>query len=253
MTSEPEHDDIELIFGPLVVSASSEKHLYSFLSPDERMKAARFKFPNHRMSFIAARGLLRILLGSFIDARPEAIEFRYGRNGKPSIVGAPHVHFNVSHSGQVILYGLRLDHEIGVDIEHIRQIDDMDGIARQFFSPGEQREWLDVSEHDRLKAFFDCWTRKEAFIKFLGSGLSFPLRHFQVTLTPGHPARLVHVNGQSPGSCFLFDIAPHDNYSAAVASEGRNCRFRVWTLQKPEDGVRLFERCDVSGNRALRS
>jgi 4'-phosphopantetheinyl transferase len=234
-------EDVELIFCKLVASPDSQKYLYSLLSPDERTRAAGFRFDKHRTSFIIARSLLRILLGNVTDAQPAAIAFRYGPEGKPVLDGAPHVHFNVSHSDDLVLYGLRRNHEIGVDIERIRDIDDLEAIAKQFFCPAECRELLTVSKQDRTKAFFDCWTRKEAFIKFLGTGLSFPLLRFQVTLTPGDPARLVHVDGQWPGSWFLQDVAPSDGYAAAVASEVRNCRFRVWRLEQPEDGVRFLK------------
>ena len=247
MCPTPSSEEIQLVFGTLSASPDSEKYLYELLSPDEQERSARFKFAKHRTSFVVARGLLRIVLGNYMNAKPAAIDFQYGPCGKPVVKGAPQVHFNVSHSEQVVLYGLRLDHEIGVDIERIRPMDDLEGIARRFFSPAECRDLLAIPEQHRTKAFFDCWTRKEAFIKFLGTGLSFPLHRFQVTLGPGQPVQLIHVDGQPSGSRFLRDIAPCDSHSAAVASEGRDSRLRVWRLEGPEEGHARVEMAARSG------
>ncbi len=228
-------EEIQLIFSTLSASPDSERYLRELLSPDEQDRSDRFKFAKHRTSFIVARGLLRIVLGKYINAKPAAIDFAYGAYGKPVVKGTPQVHFNVSHSEQMVVYGLRLDREIGVDIEHIRPIGELEAIARQSFAPAECRDLLAIPEQHRTKAFFDCWTRKEAFIKFLGTGLSFPLHRFQVALGPGNPVQLIHVDGQPPGSRFLRDIAPCGSHAATVASEGRDCRFRVWKLDRPEE------------------
>jgi 4'-phosphopantetheinyl transferase len=236
MCPTPSSEEIQLIFSTLSASRDSEKYLHELLSTDEQKRAACFKYAKHRTSFIVARGLLRIVLGNYMNAEPAAIDFRYGPYGKPEVKGASPVHFSVSHSEQMVLFGLRLDREIGVDIERIRPIEDMEDIARRFFSPAECRDLLAIPKQHRTKAFYDCWTRKEAFIKFLGTGLSFPLDRFQVTLGPGDPVRLIHVDGQPSKAWFLQDIAPSDSHSAAVASEGRNCQCRVWKLERLEEG-----------------
>jgi len=240
MCPTPLNEEIHLVFSTLTASQDSERYLHGLLSPDEQKRAACFKYARHRKSFIVARGLLRIVLGNCMNAEPAEIEFRYGPYGKPELEGASQVHFNVSHSEEVILFGLRLDREIGVDIERIRPIEDMEGIARRFFSPAECCDLLAIPKQHRTKAFYDCWTRKEAFIKFLGTGLSFPLDRFQVTIGPADPARLIHVDGQPSRAWFLQDIAPSDSHSAAVASEGRNCQCRVWKVERPEEGSHLL-------------
>jgi 4'-phosphopantetheinyl transferase len=244
MSQTPSGEEIQLIFSTLSASWDAEKYFHELLSPDEQKRATSFKYAKHRTAFIAARGLLRVVLGSYMNVAPAAIDFRYGPSGKPELKGSSQVHFNVSHSDQMVLFGLRLYDEIGVDIERIRPMEDLEGIARRFFSPDECRDLLAIPERHRTKAFYDCWTRKEAFIKFLGTGLSFPLDRFQVALAPGDPVRLIRVDGQPPKDWFLQDIAPSDSHSAAVASEGWNCRCRVWKLERPEERP-YFLRCQL--------
>lgn len=233
--------EIQLIFSTSSATKHSEEDFSALLSPDEQTRAAGFKFATHRTSFIVTRGLLRVVLGNFMKVAPAAIDFRYGPNGKPAVGGDSRVHFNVSHSGQMVLYGLRLDHEIGVDLERIRPLDGMEGVAKQFFSPGEYRDLVRLPEDRRTEAFFDCWTRKEAFAKFLGTGLCVPVYPLQARLEPRSPAKLVHTDGGRRSQWFLRHVALSNIHSAAVASEGRFDRFRVWKLERPDDGACLFK------------
>jgi 4'-phosphopantetheinyl transferase len=203
--------------------------LLSSLSSDERERVDRIRVWNARNSFIIGRGLLRIILSCFTGTRPAAIRFTYGKCGKPATSGNEGIRFNVAHSNMIVLIGLSEGREIGVDIEHVRGIPDGEELARRFFCPSEYRELLTVERSHRIKAFFDCWTRKEAFVKALGDGLSYPLDRFQVTLRPEDPPRFVNIDG-IPGSSTewsLRDISPREDYAAAVAIEKLDHSMRV--------------------------
>lgn len=136
--------------------------LRELLTPDEQERAARFRFPHLQSSFILARGALRILLGRHLNTHPAGIRFQYGPKGKPSLAGGARLKFNVSHSGGLALFAFTLDCEIGVDVEEIRPVPDMEQIAARFFG---------AEETDKA-AFFRLWTRKEAYIKALGESIA---------------------------------------------------------------------------------
>jgi 4'-phosphopantetheinyl transferase len=177
------------------LTASELAHAYyrSTLSLDERQRAERFSFENLRRSFTLSRGGLRILLAHYLGCPPTEIKLIYGPKGKPALRDAFRIRFNASHSGQMALYAFTLDCELGVDVERIRKMDDSESIAARFFAPGEVSELLALKPDDRGLAFFRCWTRKEAYVKAIGDGLSIPLDRFQVTLLPGDPARFIQI------------------------------------------------------------
>ena len=158
------------------------------LAPDETARAARFHFDHLQRRFILSRGALRILLGHYLDIAANRIEFRYGSRGKPSLAAPAGIHFNASHSGDVALFAFTLHCEIGVDVEEMRPISDMREIASRFFCAEESTELMALPADERERAFFLCWTRKEAYLKAVGEGLYAPLNDFCVTLRPGEPA-----------------------------------------------------------------
>ena len=203
----------------------------ALLDPQERQRADRFRFDQHRDAFIAARGILRTVLGEYTGRDPASLRFTYSQHGKPSLPGNP-IHFNVSHSGELAVYALCEQLEVGVDVERVRHLNDLEPVARRFFDPAEFAELMAVPEEDRPRAFFNCWTRKEAFIKALGSGLSYPLNHFQVTLAPSTPARFVHIEGQPAETLrwSLHDIPVDHGYVAALAVQHPECRLNVQTF-----------------------
>jgi 4'-phosphopantetheinyl transferase len=179
------------------------------LSPDERGRAERFRFERDRRRFIAGRGVLRILLGRYTGVEPDRIAFGYGAFGKPYWAGSGEpaacagrasledaLRFNLAHSGDVALYVLAYGREVGIDLEHIRPMPDAAQIARQFFSPFEFETWQALPEAQKQEAFFNCWTRKEAYLKATGDGMARPLDSFDVSLVPGQAARLLSVDGQ---------------------------------------------------------
>jgi 4'-phosphopantetheinyl transferase len=188
------------------------------LDQDERARSGRFHFDMHRRHFVAGRGFLRTLLARYLDTRPEAVRFSYGPYGKPALDGdhreSP-LRFNASHSGEWAVYGFVQDREIGVDVEYVKPDFATEGIAERFFSAGEVQALNALAEAEKPAAFFRCWTRKEAYIKAIGSGLSHPLDTFDVTLAPGEPAALLNVEGWS-----LFDLDVESGYAAALAVAG---------------------------------
>jgi len=198
-----------------------------WLCPDEKERAARFHFERDQRRFAAARGMLRALLGRYLGVDPSVLVFDYGRYGKPALASPwPGLRFNVSHSGGLALFAFATDHEIGVDIEQERALPEMDSIAERNFSPLENAALRRLAEPERRRAFFRCWTRKEAFIKAVGDGLSHPLDAFDVTLAPQEPARLLRVAGdpEAPQRFRLEGLEPAEGFAAALAALGRPTR-----------------------------
>lgn len=207
----------------LDVAAAAQEALAATLSPDERDRAARFVFERDRRRFVAARGLLRRLLGARLGVEAGRLRFGYGARGKPFLAGddaGAGVTFNVAHSQDHALFVIASGVELGADIEVIRPLRDALVIAECHFSPFERSRLLALPPDERDVAFFLCWTRKEAYIKALGAGLAHPLEAFSVSLAPGEPARLLQdhaaVNG-TPWS--LHDLSRLPTYAAAVAVE----------------------------------
>jgi len=196
------------------------------LSADERERGRRFHFERDRRRFVTARGLLRRLLGRYLGLDPSRLRFGYGPRGKPFLAGEDELRFNVSHSGGLALLAFAWDRELGVDVEEEREVEEAKDIARRYFSPWEERELRLLTEVERRGAFFRCWTRKEAFIKVTGDGLSRPLDAFDVTLAPGEPARLLRVEGEpeAAGRFWLEDVSPAPGFAGALAVEGRAAR-----------------------------
>lgn len=166
------------------------------LSPIEQSRAGRFHFERDRRRFIVARGRLRQLLAERLNTPPERVTIHYGARGKPAVDG---LHFNLSHTGDYALYAFSTDGDVGIDLEALRPMPEADAIAANLFSAAENAEYEHLGPDERTLGFFNCWTRKEAFVKALGDGLTMPLDRFDVTLAPGAPARLMRV-GEQPGA-----------------------------------------------------
>lgn len=195
------------------------------LSPDEADRAGRFCFEEHRAHYVVARGLLRALLGRYLGVHPAAVRFAYDAHGKPALDGgaSADLAFNVSHSGGLALCGISRVGPLGVDIETWRFTSNRDGIAARYFAQGEVRRLQALPATERMAAFFDCWTRKEAFVKAIGHGLGHPLDRFEVSFEPGVPARLLDVDGDADEAAhWTLEALPHvPGYSAALAVRRR--------------------------------
>jgi 4'-phosphopantetheinyl transferase len=197
------------------------------LSADEHQRAQRFVFEPDRQRFICARGILRMLLGRYLGQAPENLRFSYSRYGKPALAhpAKSPIGFNLSHSHELVLCAFARNREIGVDVEHVREDRATREIAERFFSEHEVAMLRSLPAEEQAKAFFDCWTRKEAYIKGRGEGLSFPLKQFDVSLLPGAPAALLACRDQANPRALLWtlrEISAGAGYAAAIAVEGDN-------------------------------
>jgi 4'-phosphopantetheinyl transferase len=205
----------------------------SILAPDERARADRFHFERDRVRFIVARSALRRILNRYLNISPAEIGFSYNQYGKPVLsaeAGEPRLRFNVSHSHECALYAITRDGEVGVDIEFVREDFASLEIAERFFSPREIEMLRRLPEELRTEAFFNCWTRKEAYIKALGEGLSHPLDKFVVSLAPGEPVSLLSHDDlpQEPARWSWVELLPGEGYAAALAFEGELRLLRRW-------------------------
>jgi 4'-phosphopantetheinyl transferase len=163
--------------------------LASILGPEERLRAQRFIFPQHRRRYTICHAYLRRILSAYTGSTPNRLSFSIGPYGKPELAednGIQPIHFNLAHSGDFALVGIALS-PIGVDIEQLRDLGDLRSIAGRIFHPGEAQAILSLPGDQVREAFFRCWTRKEAVIKALGTGLSMPLDRFQVTVDCERP------------------------------------------------------------------
>ncbi|MEX2264067.1 MAG: 4'-phosphopantetheinyl transferase superfamily protein [Bryobacteraceae bacterium] len=221
--------NVDIWTASLELEENAIQRLSVTLSRDERERAARFAFPHLRTSFIAARGLLRTILSSYAGIPPQDLVFEYSAHGKPALEGRPDVSFNVSHSEQLVVCALTRGCGIGIDIEKVRPMPDLETIARHFFSLMEVESLKRLDPSDCTEAFFQCWTRKEALIKATGEGLSCDLTSFTVSLGPHEPARLVwHRDGFGEAAEWeLHSFSPAPGYVGAVAlrAQGATMRF----------------------------
>lgn len=157
------------------LDGSSHERDQTILSREEIERAARYRFVQGRIRFVAGRALLRTILGGYLGRKPSELVFSYGPHGKPRLVQEKTeepLHFNVTHAGPVALYALTRDGEVGIDVEHVREIPDWESIAGSCFSPLEKERLRNLPEARRRKAFFQAWTRREALLKASGDGLT---------------------------------------------------------------------------------
>lgn len=206
------------------------------LAPDERHRAEQFHFRKDREHFIVCRGALREILSRYTKASPDGIKFAYGRYGKPALSGEVDdgfLRFNVSHSHGVALCAITKGHEVGVDIEFMQEsLADLE-IAKRFFSSREVSVLQSLPPEQRTIAFFNCWTRKEAYIKALGEGLSHPLHSFTVSLALGEPASLLSIenNPHESSRWSMVELAPGGGHVASLIVDGRVAALHLWQFK----------------------
>ena len=227
------NDEIHVWRTSLEVPSAHLEYFRRILSEDEIDRAMQYCFERDRRRFIIRRGLLRRILGGYLGRSPHKLCFCYNRYGKPALVsmtGEPTFYFNVSHSDGSALYAITRTREVGVDIEYVRPVKDAEDIVKRFFSSREKAEFSTLPESIKQQAFFTCWTRKEAYIKARGEGLSYPLDKFSVSMIPDEEARLVETKGHENKETiwFLKAIRPSAGYVAAVAVEGCDLFIRHW-------------------------
>jgi 4'-phosphopantetheinyl transferase len=210
--------------------------LRPLLADDEIARADRFHFTKDRNHYVVARALLRKLLASYLGLSATELRFAYAEKGKPSLEPSPSsaINFNLAHSHGRALYAFSHGREIGVDLEFIREDLEAEKIAERFFSPRETDELRSVPAELRKQAFFNCWTRKEAYIKARGEGLSLPLDEFDVSLAPGETAALLR-NHKEPDEVerwTMRSIPVPGGYVAALVVEGRDWRLKSFEVEQ---------------------
>jgi 4'-phosphopantetheinyl transferase len=206
------------------VSSETSASLYATLSHDERHRSARLRFARDRQRFIAARGVLRALLGRYLGTRPSQIRFAYNAFGKPELSPefGSRLRFNLAHSADLALIAITTDAAIGVDLEYIRPQPDYIDIARSVFSAAEVDQLNRLPSHLHPEAFLSCWTKKEAYMKARGEGLAN---------LEGTPTDAV-----LPRRWSLYTLQPAPGYIGALAIEGRGRRLLQWHWQASLEG-----------------
>jgi len=226
-------DDVHVWALRLDLGPTARERLEAFLSADELSRAARFVRSTDRSRYVCAHGLLRLVLSKYLNLQPEEVAFETGAGGKPRLAG-PGPRFNLAHAEDVGVVAVTAYREVGIDVERIRDVGDVGRLAESCFSPAEQAALGAVAAPFRLRSFFAGWTRKEAFLKALGTGLMRPLDSFDVTLTPGEPARLLRVQGapKAATTYALRALRPAPGYAGAVAADGAGIviHWRPWDI-----------------------
>jgi 4'-phosphopantetheinyl transferase len=222
-------DEVHVWRASLERNDTTVQALERLLTAEERQRAQRFVFNRDQRRFVIARGLLRTILSRYLQRDPVRIQFSYGEHGKPFVDGA-NIFFNLSHSNTMALYAVSAGRQLGVDVEHIRRDLDARAIATRFFSRAEVAALNDLPDEAQIDAFFNCWARKEAYIKARGEGIYFGLDKFDVSLSPGEAAALLRVEGDpNEISRWTFrSLRVHPDYAAAVAAEGGDWQLRCW-------------------------
>lgn len=226
-------DEIHVWCALLDQPEQSVRQLASTLAPDEQARAQGYRLERDRDRFLVRRGILRHLLGRYVGREAKHVEISYGAYGKPSLAhgcGDGMLCFSLAHSGQMALFAFARGREVGVDIESVRPMPDADRIAARFFSPRESAALRALPPEERQQAFFACWTRKEAYLKARGVGLSGELGQFEVTVVPAEPASLFSVGGDPRRALDwrLEDLTPAPGYAAALAVEGHRTELARW-------------------------
>lgn len=215
--------------------------LEKLMSAAEQEQAAQFHFTRDQSRFIVRHAVRRQLLSKHLGIAPTALKIDSGILQKPKIAAQLNpqgLRFNCSHSGDWALIALARELEVGVDLEQHQPLPDAAELAQSFFSDLEINELGRLPKSLQLRGFFDCWTRKEAFVKAIGLGLSFPLNHFSVTLAPDRPAMLLEVTGD-PHAMEKWSMLSPDflaNHSTALVFDkaALDVKFFEWSFPNKE-------------------
>jgi len=224
-------NELHIWWAELPLSDRSFSRVASTLSADERARADRFLFERHRQNYVGAHGILRDVLSRYLDRPPADFIFTHGPYGKPALENAE-LRFNLSHCEDRVLIAVIRAGEVGVDVERLRPIQGMEGMVTQFFAPGEIREIFALPPPLRQIGFFTAWTRKEAYVKAHGDGLTRPFDSFEVSAAPGSPPGLRNdepLRNDAPKCSFRdIDLGPDHLGVAAVLGQIGQMRQMPW-------------------------
>lgn len=204
--------------------------LRALLSPEELRRAERFLRSEHGRRFSVVHGVLRLILSEYLKVAPKAIQFKKNEYGKPFLTHKTPVEFNLSHSGELALVALTAGRPLGVDLEQYRERLEMEKISKRYFSSTEYSQLMKLPDGQREEAFYACWTRKEAYIKARGEGLSLGLDRFDVAFVPGAPPALLRFekNRDEVDRWSFIDLKLQPRYAAACVVEGCVHALRRW-------------------------
>jgi 4'-phosphopantetheinyl transferase len=204
------------------------------LSGNERERARRFHFERDQKHFIAGRGTLRAILGSYLKMQPAGLQFEYGPRGKPMVAKIednPTLHFNLAHSDGLLVVAVTEHCSIGVDVERVRLMEQADDLVERFFSPNEAKKLRGLPVHQRTRAFFNLWTRKEACLKATGDGIAERLHEIAVSFLPDEPVRVLNAfSDTEPATAVwtLAELSPAEEYAAAIAAAAPRLDLSCW-------------------------
>ena len=230
-------DEVHVWRASLARPADCIQQLAQMLSADERLRAGRFHFQRDRLHFIIGRGMLRTILGQYLGVDPARLRFEYSSHGKPSLepkgfetpVGLVPC-FSISHAHGLALCAVTCNREVGVDLELIRPISEVEQLVESFFSSREKAIFQMLPASRRQEAFFNCWTRKEAYLKASGDGLARPLDEVEALRAQGESAWLLRIAGdfQEASRWSIRDLLPASGYTAALVVEGHAWQLKCW-------------------------
>jgi 4'-phosphopantetheinyl transferase len=214
--------------------AGEESRWSATLSEDELVRAGRFHFQLDRQHFIAGRAWLRQAIAAYLKTDAKDLTFAYSEKSKPSLDGAHSgsgLSFNISHSGGIALFAFTRSRQIGVDVEHVRHDFDTAAIAARFFSQREQEQLSALPLEQSYEAFFRCWTRKEAYIKATGDGLSLPLNQFDVSIAENDQNALLATrpDDREAEQWSLRDVRIKPGYCGALCVSGTGWNLVDWS------------------------
>ncbi len=227
-----EHE-VHVWMASLETSNSVIQNLECVLSKDEVTQANRFHFEKDRRHWVVAHGILSILLSCYSHSDPSQLRFGSNAYGKPFLAFpslTPLLHFNLSHSADLALYAFSYARQVGIDVEYKRADIDYNSLAKVSFSPNEQALLNSLTDNLKRDAFFNCWTRKEAYVKAKGKGFTIPTNQFDVNFLPGEPAALLQ-SREDPRDITRWSIqelTPGNDYAGALAVEGRGWSLSCW-------------------------
>jgi 4'-phosphopantetheinyl transferase len=227
------HDEVQVWYSFLNNSARQCAAYDKVLSEKEKERASRFVREIDKTHYILRTGILKKLITRYSGLQPENLQLSYGPYGKPTLdhaINVAHLCFNMSESSGHALYAFTQNREIGVDIEQIRDIPEMEHIVRLHFSEAERAVFASLLAQEKIKSFFNVWTRKEALIKALGGGLSIPLTKLDLSFSSGKPRTFISgdevLNHRAQWT--IQDVSPSPECAAAVAVEGSGFTIKCW-------------------------
>ncbi|MDQ3021351.1 MAG: 4'-phosphopantetheinyl transferase superfamily protein [Bacteroidota bacterium] len=217
-------NEIHIFQSTLEKTSAEIKNSETILSNDELTKAYRYKFEADKNNYVVCRALLRSVLSEYLSIPAAHITFFYSEKGKPYINNSS-IKFNLAHSNNYTVFAFVFEEEVGIDIEYQRELRDALTIAKRYFSKSEVEEFENINSEKIKNAFFYCWTRKEAFLKAVGEGLSYPLADFSVTLKPGNPKIMwIKKKPDEIKKWSLHDIKVRENYISSLAIKSNDMK-----------------------------